>query len=251
MGMIRSVFILGIVLFGLFLTAEAKPVSKKDIGATSGRGSQTIPTSKLREIFNEYLHRQLGKKPSDIMLSSLKLLGNRPVPKGVLSFQVFQKDRRRLQGQVRLIAVVSVDGIVKNKVRMSGWVDVFEDVVCASRNLSKGEVIGQDDLLLKRKNISKRSSKVLTDMRGTLGLMAKHNIKKDTCLKEWMLERPPVVNKGDMVTILAESGGLRVTVPGRTLEKGYLGETIRVQNAMSSKKVYARVIDHHIVRVDF
>ena len=251
MGMIRNIFIVGIVLLGLCLPCEAKPVSKKDVSATSGRGTQSIPESKFREIFNDYLYSQTGKKRSDILLSSLKVLGNRPVPKGALSFQVFQKNKRRLQGQVRLIAVVRVDMIVRNKVRLSGRVDVFEELVCASRNLSKGDIIGEDDLFLKRKNISKQSTKILTDMHGALGLMAKHNIRKKTFIKEWMVERPPVVNKGDVVTILAELRGLRVTVPGRTLEKGHLGESIRVQNVMSLKKIYARVINSNIVRVDF
>ena len=250
MGMIRNIFIVGIVLLGLCLPCEAKPVSKKDV-ATAGRGAQSVPESKFREIFNDYLYSQTGKKRSDVVLSSLKVLGNRPVPKGALSFQTFQKDKRELQGQVRLIAVVRVDGIVQNKVRLSGWVDVFEELVCASRNLSKGEIIGQDDLFLRRKNTSKRSTTVLTDMRKALGLMAKHNIRKNTFIKEWMVERPPVVNKGDVVTILAELEGLRVTVPGRTLEKGHLGESIRVQNVMSLKKIYARVINSTIVRVDF
>jgi len=251
MGIIRNILIVGIVLLGLCLPCEAKPVSKGDVGATSGRGTQSVPESKFREIFNDYLYSQTGEKRSDIVLSSLKVLGNRPVPKGALSFQVFQKDKRSLQGQVGLIAVVRVDGIVKNKVRLSGWVDVFEELVCASRNLSKGEIIGEDDLFLRRKNVSQHSTKALTDMDGTLGLMAKHNIRKNSFIKEWMVERPPTVDKGDVVTILAELGGLRVTVPGRTLEKGHLGESIRVQNAMSLKKIYARVINSNIVRVDF
>jgi flagella basal body P-ring formation protein FlgA len=251
MRMIVKILMAGTVLLGLYLPSEAKAASEKDISVTSGRESQSIPESKFREIFDDYLHRQLGKNRSDIVLSSLKVLGNKPLPKGAVSFQVFQNDKRRLLGQVRVIAVVSVDGIVQNKVRLSGWVDVFEGVVCATRNLSKGEIIGQDDLYLKRQNISKRSSNILTDMHMALGFMAKHNIRKDSSLKEWMVERPPVVDKGDVVKILAESGGLRVTVPGTILEKGYMGESVRVQNTMSLKKIYARVIDSHTVRVDF
>jgi flagella basal body P-ring formation protein FlgA len=81
--------------------------------------------------------------------------------------------------------------------------------------------------------------------------MVKHNIKEDACLKEWMLEQCPVVTKGDMVTIVAESDDLRVTVPGRVLEKGYLDELIMIQNVMSGKKIYARVLNSSTVMVDF
>jgi len=41
-------------------------------------------------------------------------------------------------------------------------------------------------------------------MSKAVGLMVKHTIKEDTCLKEWMVEKAPIVSRGDMVTILAE-----------------------------------------------
>ena len=124
-------------------------------------------------------------------------------------------------------------------------------MVCASRNLKGGEIIEEDDLCLARKNISHLSSKVLTDTGKAVGLMVKHTIRKETCIKEWMLGKPLIVERGDMITILAESGNLRVTVPGRVLVKGHMGELIRVQNSMSKKVVYARVINNSTVSVDF
>jgi flagella basal body P-ring formation protein FlgA len=50
---------------------------------------------------------------------------------------------------------------------------------------------------------------------------------------------------------MAESDDLKVTVPGRVMEKGYLGELVRVQNAMSKKEIYARVINNLTVMVRF
>jgi flagella basal body P-ring formation protein FlgA len=66
-----------------------------------------------------------------------------------------------------------------------------------------------------------------------------------------MLERVPVVSKGDLVTILAESAGVRLTVPGRVMETGFKDEPVAVENIMSQKKVYATVVDGSTVTVDF
>ena len=106
-------------------------------------------------------------------------------------------------------------------------------------------------MLFVKRNISHLSSKILTDMDAIIGFMAKHNVKKDTSLKEWMFERFPIVDKGDIVTILAESGDLRVTAPGRVLMKGYEGELVKVQNLMSKKEIYAKVVNGSMVTVDF
>jgi flagella basal body P-ring formation protein FlgA len=88
-------------------------------------------------------------------------------------------------------------------------------------------------------------------MDDAVGRIAKHSIRQDTWLKEWMVERRPTIARGDVVTILAESGDLRVTVPGRVLEKGYKGALIRVQNVMSKKEIYATVLDGSTVTVEF
>ena len=147
--------------------------------------------------------------------------------------------------------MVSVNGVVKNKVKLLGWVDVFASVVCTSRNLKRGETIKKGDVYLARRNISRISPNILTDINKVIGLVVKHNIKSDDCLKEWMLKKSPVVDRGDVVTIIAESGDLKVTVPGRSLMKGYVGELIKVQNLMSKKEIYAKVVNNSIVKVDF
>jgi flagella basal body P-ring formation protein FlgA len=46
-------------------------------------------------------------------------------------------------------------------------------------------------------------------------------------------------------------GGLRVSVKGVTLERGYPGEMVKVQNSMSQKAILARVIDSAHVMVEF
>jgi len=236
---------------GLSFPLKAEGGEKKKIGARTDSGYQSISDATFREIFRDYLCHHLGKEKPDIVLSKLKVIGKKSVPAGKIHFQLFQKDKRRLTGYTRLVAIVSVNGVVKNNVKLSGWVDVFESVVCARRNLKKGEITEEGDFYLARKNISHLSSKILTDIGKPVGLMVKHTIKKDTCIKGWMLEKPLIVERGDMIIILAESANLRVTAPGRALVKGHMGELIRVQNSMSKKIIYARVINNSTVNVDF
>ena len=230
---------------------QAGGMEKKEIPALTNPDYQSIPEARFREIFTEYLCLHSGKGRSDIMVSRFKIVGNRPVPAGEINLRLFQKDKRGLAGYARLVALVRVNGVVESRVRLSGWVDMFDSVVCTCRNLRKGEVIKERDVYLARKNISRLSPNIVTDASKVVGLIAKHSVKADTCLKEWMVEKSPIVDRGDMVTILAESGDLRVTVPGRILERGYLGELIRVQNAMSKKEIYAKVVNNATVVVEF
>jgi flagella basal body P-ring formation protein FlgA len=229
----------------------AATISKNDHQNVSHKNYQTITENEFRKIFHKYLHRNLNNQACDVVISRIKITGNVPVPAGRISFQQYQKGKRRLEGHVSLIVVVKINDVVKNKVKLSGWVDIFQPVVCASRDIKRGERIGKDDLYMVKRNISHLSSKILTDMNKIIGFMAKHNVKKDTSLKEWMFEKFPIVDKGDIVTILAESGDLKVTAPGRVLMKGYEGELVKVENLMSKKEIYAKVVSSSMVAVDF
>ncbi len=251
MKKIVGILILLGFLFGACLPLEAGSPRQATGSAKIDKRWQTIPETRFYEIFRHYLLQRLEKEAPDVLVSKFEVSANQPVPQGTVSYHVYQKDKRRLAGYVRLVVVISVDGVVKNKVRLSGWVDAFGPVICAARNLKKGEIINADDLYTARKNISRLSTDILSDMDDAVGRIAKHSIRQDTWLKEWMVERRPTIARGDVVTILAESGDLRVTVPGRVLEKGYKGALIRVQNVMSKKEIYATVLDGSTVTVKF
>jgi len=251
MKRIVGILIVLVVFFGACLPLEAGSPRQGAGRATVDQRWQTIPETRFYEIFRHYLLRRLGKEAPDVLVSKFEVNANKPVPRGTISYQVYQKDTRRLEGYVRLVTVISVNGMVQNEVRLSGWVDVFGPVICTSRNLKKGELINADDLYTARKNISRLSTDIVYDMDGAVGRIAKHSIKEGTCLQEWMVERRPTLDRGDLVTILAESGDLRVTVPGKVLEKGYKGALIRVQNVMSRKEIYATVVNGSTVTVDF
>lgn len=247
---IYKIIILLCVL-GFYSTSIGAAISKNNSQNVSHKSSQTIPEAKFREIFKNYLYKNLHNPGCDVVLSKLNIKGNVPVPAGTISFQTYQKGKRRFEGHVSLIVVVMVNGVVKNKVKLSGWADIFQPVVCASRDIQRGEKISKEDLYFVKRNISHLSSKVISDMNHIIGFMAKHNVKKDTSLKEWMFEKFPIVDKGDIVTIIAESGDIKITAPGLILMKGYAGELVKVQNLMSKKEIYAKVVNGSMVAVDF
>ncbi|MGA8179342.1 MAG: flagellar basal body P-ring formation chaperone FlgA [Desulfobacterales bacterium] len=251
--MAKNINILFCLIFILgFLVPTGTAVAGKSKGPDIVRqGDQKIPESQFRELFHAYFCRNLNIKKADVEISRLNISGNVPVPSGKISYRLFQKGQRKFEGYVSVVAVIKVDNVVRNKVKISGWVDVFKYVVCASRDIERGEKINEDDLCMVKRNLSHLSAKILTGKNEIIGLIAKHNIKADTSLKEWMVERAPVVERGDIVTILAESGDLLVTVPGKVLMKGFSGELVKVQNLMSKKEIFAKVVNHSTVSVTF
>jgi len=220
-------------------------------GGASGSQAQEITEAEWAGIFSDYLCRQLGKMKKDVLISKFRVSGNGPLPAGDIRLQLFQKSHQQLKGYVHLTAAVSIGPTVLRKVRLRGWVDVFETVLCAAHLIRRGTVIDRGDVVLLRRNTSNLSKAPLMDIHSVLGRTAKRNIAAETCLASWMLEKTTVVEKGDLVKILAESNTIRLSAPGKALMDGDTGDVIRIENLMSEAEIVAEVVDHATVRVNF
>ena len=219
----------------------------KDLNADT---LQTIPSDRFREAFDRFLVRETGRAPSDIVVSRFKVLRNEPVPEGKVDIRIVSENAKTLAEYVRLKAAVTVNGNLVHTVELRAWLDIFATVLCASQDLKRNRIIGRNDLYFDRRNVSDIIDDVVEDMNVVTGLTVKHNIRADAPIKTWMLKKTPVVQRGDLVTILVQSGGLRVTAPGKVLDDGFSGQTVGVLNTMSNKKVFARVVDDLTVQVD-
>lgn len=212
---------------------------------------QTVSEATCRRLFLDYVCAHLRKDESQVVVSRFKVWGETHLPPGKSNFRVFQKDKGRFDRQVSLSAIASVNGVARGEIQMTGWVDVFDSVLCASRPLKKGEILKEGDVILVNRNLSQLPGSPLTDPKEVLGLMVKHSIPENASLREGMLEKPPALVKGDKVTILVERGALHLRAPGKALERGCPGEVIKVENTMNNKEIYATVMDGSTVKVDF
>lgn len=252
--MIRKTGCIGLLALyfwvGMAVPVEFNRTLASDTGLQGGKPDQTISLEMFQEAFELFVSQQPDLVSSDVVISRFNVARNNPVPAGEVDIQLLRTNNRPFSRYVRVKAVISVDGIPVNNAEVSAWLDVFETVVCAARDLPQGHILKKRDLVEERKNISREMDEAVIDTGQLLGLMAKRSIRKGDMVKHSMVEKKPVVKRGDQVTILVESGLLRVTIPGTALDDGFAGETVSVENSMSSKKIFARVIDEVTVRVD-
>jgi flagella basal body P-ring formation protein FlgA len=212
---------------------------------------QSIQEKRFSDLFNGYIARRLKADEQDFRVSRFKVIGNDSLPEGKIRIELLRQADGKLLGHVRLTVIVRVDGKIMRRVILSGWVDRFENVVCASRSLRRNCILTEDDVSTKRRNISKLPYNVLTSMEEVVGKRVKHAVRADTVLLANMVEVPPLIRRGDKVTIVAESSTLLVTALGIAQTKGGLGDQVRVKNCMNRKEIIARVVNGSTVKVEF
>ena len=77
------------------------------------------------------------------------------------------------------------------------------------------------------------------------------SVNPQEILRKSMVEVPPLIKKGDRVTLLVENAHFQITGTGEAKEDGRAGERIKVINISSQKEVFGRVVDGHTLQVDF
>ncbi len=215
------------------------------------RTSQSVEDEQFLRLFNGYIAERLKGNQADFRVTRFRTIGNGFLPEGDIRFELSNQRDRDLMGQVSLNAIVRISGKIQRRVVLSGWVDRFEQVVCTVRQLQRQSLVTQDDVSLERRNVAKLPTNIAKAMEDVVGKRIKHAVRAGAVLLSNMLETPPLIERGDRVTVIAESSLLAVTVPGIAQSKGCAGDHIRVRNCMSKKEIVGLIIDASTVRVRF
>ena len=134
--------------------------------------------------------------------------------------------------------------------RVSGKVRVVASVPVARTNLTRGTVISETDLEMKRLDISTYPA-LAWDKKECVGMRVKGSLRAGSPLLRSNIEQPPLISRGDPVFIEARCEGLVIRDRGVALRDGFLEEQIPVKNAASGRKIFGTVIAASRIEVMF
>jgi flagella basal body P-ring formation protein FlgA len=214
------------------------------------RASQIITQEDYLNYFSDYIAKHIGPNVR-FEISRFQVKGDTPLPVGQLTVNIQHQTSVDLRGHVSLTVSILVNNQFVQRVGISGWIDRFEDIVCASRPLERNHLIQPKDVQLNTRNVSKIKDTYYTRIEDAIGKQIKRKAGNGEIIYFSMIETPPLIYKGDKVTIIAESQALLIKTTGIALSDGYAGEQIRVKNTMSNKVIQANVVDHSTVKVQY
>lgn len=153
-------------------------------------------------------------------------------------------------GLFTVLASVTRDGKTISKGQVRVKIHKFEEVYVATDKFSRHDLVKENKLVLKRMEVTSLLQQPVRELGEPDTFRARLLIRKDQILTTNLIEPVPDIEVGHEVTIILNNHLLRITAPGRTLESGSTGDSIRVKNKATGKIVIARVIDQNSVAVD-
>ena len=215
------------------------------------RGFVEIPMEDIKKLVLNYIYKRSPWERNKIKVNSIHVGKQVILPKGKIGYRIIPPNNMDLLGKIPLSIIFDVNGSFKKKLWVTADIEVTTEIIATKRRIKRYKEITEDDIQSKKMNLALLPSNIITNPELVLGKRAKRTINADVALRTDLIELPPLVRRGDIVSIIAESDGLKVTAMGLVKERGREGAVIRVVNLGSNKKIYARVIDSNTVKVDF
>jgi flagella basal body P-ring formation protein FlgA len=210
-----------------------------------------IDKQRIEKIVSDYIIQNIFQENRTVRIKKIQVPERVVLSKGRITYKVAAPRTRQLMGKCSIAVDFSVNGHFEKKVWTTATVEVWGPVVVTRKPLGRYKPIVEDDIVLQSMDLANLSSNVVTDPEAVLGKRTKRAIGAQTPLRADSVELPPLVKRGDLVVIIAQSKGLKITTRGVVKKKGRLGDRIPVVNMDSKKVLYARVIDSNTVQVDF
>lgn len=130
----------------------------------------------------------------------------------------------------------------------SVFLDVWRALPCAKRPLNRSEPLRPQDITFKRKNIAYVRHDVW-DGKGGPWRMSR-SVGEGQIIYSRNIEPLPVICEGEEITLKYKGDFIQLQVPALALDDANVGESIKVQNLQSKKRIYGRVKDSKTVVVN-
>lgn len=229
---------------------EWKPASKYQT-VMIGRMSQRVTAPMVRSAIADAVEARIGSgNDLDVALDGGDLEFDLPTDVEN-SVTVSAVNFNPASNRFAAILVAPADGPPLIERTVFGTVHELAQVPVPRRLISAGAIISADDLEWQPVHLARLTGSSLTDVQQLVGHMAKRPLKAGQVLRQSDVAVAPVIKKNDLVRVVVQTGQMTLSVQGKALQDGAVGQSIRVMNVNSSRQLSGTVVDAGTVTVGF
>ncbi len=116
-------------------------------------------------------------------------------------------------------------------------VETLRPVLALRHSLDRGKILGPDDLEF----VTVDTGRLIRGYYAELDSVAGHTLKRSaaagTILTHALVQEPPVIQRGQRVSLVSSGSGIAVQAPGEALADAKIGDRLHVRNLSSGKTV--------------
>ncbi|MBN2528430.1 MAG: flagellar basal body P-ring formation protein FlgA [Deltaproteobacteria bacterium] len=180
--------------------------------------------------------------PEGVVLEQMGKVHGGEVPTGEWEARAIYEESTGAQ-RTRSIAVVFLaDGVPFRKAFVLCRMSYVVNVPVAAMDIRRDEVIRSGAIVLKKMKMDTPLRNVVLDADKIIGKKSRGVIRQGSPFELRDLEEIPVVHRGDMVTLINQVNGIRVTVRGIARQDAVRGNRIAVEIPTVGKVLFVRIV---------
>lgn len=205
------------------------------VSAAAGGVQEWQPHVDISDTAEAYVSRMAGSNSGKTAVAAGALDPRHRLPRCDRGLQAFVRPGTRLQA--RTIVGVRCPGSKPWKVYIAVDVVTTATVYVARETLPKGHLFTASDLATDERDVSRMTSGYMTHADAVIGQRLKQTLTAGRIITPAMLQADNIIRRGQTVTLIATSGGINVTMAGKSLMDGALNQRIRAENLSSGRVI--------------
>lgn len=217
-----------------------KPLSTQ-VSATVERDSISVPMSEIKaEILFALADYNIG---ADMDLEFSTRMAELHLPAGsVATVNVENVNYHDRTGRFTAMVYVGEGAHVSDKVRLSGRAYRVAEVPVLTNRVLRGDIIKSADVKWVRMRADRVQTDVLQHLDDLIGMTPRRGLRANVPVRSTDVQRPRLVEKNDLVTIVHHVPNMILTAQGKALQNGADGDIIQIKNAQSTQVIEAEVV---------
>jgi flagellar basal body P-ring formation protein FlgA len=117
----------------------------------------------------------------------------------------------------------------------------YDEIFVLNGSFSRGHVLIESDIYKIRKDLSKLPFGYITNTSDVIGKQLKRHMQVGRVLTPSHLRNPLVIKRGEIVALQRKTSGFMVSMKGKAMMDGAIGDRIRVKNSSSKRIIEGQV----------
>lgn len=201
---------------------------------TVERAARIVPAAEVEALIEEMLFVETGKTHQVSLSSHVAELAAPVGSLGAPEVLRFEHDPR--SGLFRADIAAWPGGQAET---ISGRAESVSDLPVLARPVARGEVITAADIEWVQLPESRVRAEHVSSEAALIGMAARRSLRPGAPLREFDIEAPTLIARGEIVSLVFQSGALTLAARARAMEDGAEGDLIRFVNLQSNRTVEA------------
>lgn len=208
---------------------------------TVQREDRKLEKDEFKQPLLDYLSDHSPWDGLDLQVEILSIPDDTRIPVGKTEFEIKQIDEKTARGYSQAHVMIRVNDQDIKEISIGIEIQSLTDVWVVRKNLTPGHLLSPNDLRSEKRVVNATEGYVASseDLEGyevTSALSAGGLLRRNA------VSKPVCVRRGDWVAINAFGANLHITLRGKALANGRLGERILCVNERSQRQVLVELV---------